>query len=176
MVMSLIYVTGVAGTGKTTVRNEILRRGYKAYDADEDRISACVDESGAAAPMPDNPQDLLSHCPDGYQYQFVPSRIEGLIDKSKNKTIFLCGAAANDNDYLDSFSKVFALQLSEEALKERIQNRSSNDYGKNLRQLRSILEWHRTAEADYRDIGAILIDASQNVDDVVDEILANAHQ
>ena len=37
--MTLIYITGVAGVGKTTVLNELKRRGYEAYDADENLSS-----------------------------------------------------------------------------------------------------------------------------------------
>jgi dephospho-CoA kinase len=34
--MALIYVIGASGAGKSTVRTELQRRGYMAYDTDED--------------------------------------------------------------------------------------------------------------------------------------------
>lgn len=37
--MSLIYVTGIPGSGKTTVRNELRRRGYQAFGTDEDQLA-----------------------------------------------------------------------------------------------------------------------------------------
>jgi dephospho-CoA kinase len=47
--MALIYITGASGAGKSTVRTELQRRGYPAYDSDEDRLArwfstATVDE------------------------------------------------------------------------------------------------------------------------------------
>ena len=33
--MALIYITGVSGSGKSTVAQELKKRGYEAYDAEE---------------------------------------------------------------------------------------------------------------------------------------------
>src|SRR5437660_1029900 len=33
--MPLYYITGIAGSGKSTVLSELKRRGYEAYDVDE---------------------------------------------------------------------------------------------------------------------------------------------
>jgi len=41
--MSLIYITGPFGAGKSTVRNELIKRGYEACDTDEDGMSAWYD-------------------------------------------------------------------------------------------------------------------------------------
>ena len=38
--MPLIYITGLPGTGKSAVRQELLRRGHKAYGGAEDAIAA----------------------------------------------------------------------------------------------------------------------------------------
>lgn len=170
--MALFYVTGVAGTGKTTVCHALRARGFVAYDSDEDNISACVDKAGKPAPMPEDPKDLLSTCPDGYAYQFVPERILALIEKSKHETIFLCGAAANDNDYWESFTKVFALTIDMDTLITRLQNRIGNNYGKNPRDLRKILAWHKHAEADYKGLGARPIDASLTKAEVTRKIIS----
>jgi dephospho-CoA kinase len=34
--MGLIYVTGISGSGKSTVRAELRARGFFAHDVDED--------------------------------------------------------------------------------------------------------------------------------------------
>lgn len=37
--MPLIYITGVSGTGKSTVWAELKNRGIEAYDVDEDGLA-----------------------------------------------------------------------------------------------------------------------------------------
>jgi dephospho-CoA kinase len=38
--MAFIYITGISGSGKSTVRSELIRRGYEAYGTDEDGLAA----------------------------------------------------------------------------------------------------------------------------------------
>ena len=37
--MGLVWITGVSGTGKSTVRVELATRGYQSFDTDEDGIA-----------------------------------------------------------------------------------------------------------------------------------------
>lgn len=54
--MGLIYVTGASGAGKSTVRTELERHGYVAYDTDEDGLSRWFENrSGAEVSMPVDP-------------------------------------------------------------------------------------------------------------------------
>src|SRR5437899_9781387 len=56
--MPLIYITGVSGSGKSAVRVELVKRGYKAFDTDEDRIAAFYNnETGGIVDKPKNAQD-----------------------------------------------------------------------------------------------------------------------
>jgi len=38
--MSLIYITGISGSGKSAVRDELLRRGFEVHGTDENDIAA----------------------------------------------------------------------------------------------------------------------------------------
>ena len=40
--MSLIFITGVAGSGKSAVCKELVARGFEAYDTDNDGMTAWV--------------------------------------------------------------------------------------------------------------------------------------
>lgn len=100
--------------------------------------------------------------------------VERLRAISNNEPVFLCGVTANDADELwDLFSKVFALVVNDKrVLKERVKNHDEDGYGKNPHELATLLEWQRTAAAEYKTLGAILIDASQPLAKVVDTLLA----
>jgi hypothetical protein len=85
----------------------------------------------------------------------------------------VCGVTSNDTDELwDLFSQVFALHVNEASLRRRITNRSGGGFGKNPHEFANLLEWQKTAERDYSKLGATLIDATQPVANVVDQILA----
>jgi dephospho-CoA kinase len=43
-VMGIIYITGSAGSGKSTVKRELLSRGYEAFDVDEDGFKVLVQQ------------------------------------------------------------------------------------------------------------------------------------
>ncbi len=45
----LIYITGVAGSGKSTLREELEQRGHRAEDADES-FCAWFDQDGRQVP------------------------------------------------------------------------------------------------------------------------------
>ncbi len=95
-----------------------------------------------------------------------------MAEEAKDKLVFLCGVTNNDADELwDLFDRVFALVLDEKALKYRISNRTSNDFGKNPHEFADLLRWQQTASEDYKKLGATLIDATRPLSEVVDEIV-----
>ena len=50
-------------------------------------------------------------------------------------------------------------------------NRITSDYGKNPNELEALLNWHKKIQDYYQDHGAITIDATRPIHEVVDEIL-----
>lgn len=173
--MSLIYITGISGSGKSSVCKELLRRGYKAYDTDKDGIAYFYNNRtnrpivGRVSVEERTPDWRSSHT-----WKASRETIEKLADGAKGNIVFLCGVTANDTDELwDLFSQVFALVIDEPTLHHRIATRISNDFGKNPHEFADLLRWQQTAADDYKKHGAMLIDASQSIEKVADEILAN---
>ena len=54
--VGLVWVTGSSGTGKSTVRVELARRGYASFDTDQDGITAWRDRT--TGQEVDYPSDL----------------------------------------------------------------------------------------------------------------------
>lgn len=172
---NLIYITGVPGSGKSAVCNELKRRGHTAYDTDNDAIACFYNNATEKATERHIPaKDRTPEWRTQHRWKAKRKTIERLMTDTENGLLFLCGVTANDVDELwDLFSKVFALVISDEqALRKRIANRREDGYGKNPHELTTLLQWQRTAAADYKELGAILVDASQPLGKVVDTILA----
>jgi thymidylate kinase len=176
--MSLIYITGISGSGKSEVLKELKARGYEAYGTDEDEISAFYDNDTNEI-LINPPAEAEERTPEWrsqYTWKMDRNRVEKLSKKANNKNIFLCGVAANENEIWDLFSKALALVIDEKTLKHRIDSRTNNNFGKVPHELESILEWQRSANDNYRKFDMAMIDATKPVQNVVDEILKKTEE
>lgn len=160
----LIYVTGIPGAGKSAVRHELIRRGYRAYDTDEDDISPASETTSTPAGEGTRSRRYA---------RLSRERVEGLAQAARTETVFLCGTKANDNEVWDLFSQVIYLAIDEGTLRERLATRTTNDFGKDPEELRQILGWHETSEESYRSFGAVVVDATRPLPTVVDDLLAS---
>jgi adenylate kinase family enzyme len=171
--MALIYITGIAGSGKSTVRQELLRRGYKVYGGAEDGIAAFFNnDSGKRVerlvPAKERTPEWLSI----HSWRIPLAVITKLRLLAKDEPVYVCAYTSNDKSELwGLFDKIFALTTDKETIKYRITNRTNNDVGKTSNELKDILNQQKTAEEEYQKLGAIIIDAKQPITRVVDEIL-----
>ncbi len=84
--------------------------------------------------------------------------------------MFLSGSVENERDVWDLFAAVVCLVTDDATLFRRLAARP-NPYGKAPDELANILEWNRTCGATYRRFGASIVDASQPLDAVVEDVL-----
>jgi dephospho-CoA kinase len=171
--MPLIFVTGNSGTGKSTVCAELKARGYEACDSDFGGLSAWHDKK-TGLPLEKNPPhaEKTPEFRSRHEYKVIRARIEELALRAKDKPVFLCGVFANENEVWDLFDKVIALTLDKETLLYRILNRTNNNFGKAEHERKEILGWHAENEAKYKKFGHIIIDATQPLAQVVEQVLA----
>jgi len=170
--MPLIYITGVSGSGKSAVRIELMKRGYKAFDTDEDGIAAFYNnETGGIVDKPKNAQDRSPEWYARHTWKMSREGVERLALQGKDNPVFLCGGASNDEEVCDLFSRIVALIVDKETLKKRITTRTTNRFGKQPHEYASILEEQKRAEAYYQRMNAMLVDATQAIEAVVDDIV-----
>lgn len=171
--MPLIYITGNSGAGKSSIRKELLRRGYEAHDTDDDGITTWQHKT--TDKVVERPEDENSRTKDWYEqheWRMSRQRVEEFAVRAKNKLIFLCGSPSNADDMLDLYDKVICLVVDEDTLKSRIVGRTDHDFGKAPDELESILGWHESFQNRYKDYGAVMIDATQPIEKVVEDILS----
>lgn len=175
--MSLFYVTGLSGTGKSAVLGELQARGYQARGVDEDGYADWINRvTGTPGDFPHDDPDLDFHAwYRAHEWMLSAERIGVLSHEAarSGKPMFLCGTASGDDGAWHLFDKVLALVIDVPTLKQRIAART-NKFGKAPEELAAILGWHASYEATYRGFGAVIIDAARLLDQVVDEILAES--
>ncbi len=172
--MALYYVTGISGAGKSSVKKELLKRGFTAFDIDEDRLASYFHNiTGEKTPNTLTATERTPEWRKNHTWKLPRQTVEKLLKASDGNKVFLCGVTANDADELwDLFDKVFALTISDEVLKHRILNRTNNDFGKSFHEMEALLNWQKTASEDYKKLNAVLIDSTKSVEIVVDDILS----
>ncbi|MEK7153454.1 MAG: AAA family ATPase [Patescibacteria group bacterium] len=169
--MPLIYITGPSGAGKSTVRNELIKRGYEAHDTDEDGMSAWYDNQTLEPVERPEEKDRPADWYQKHDYRMSAERVEVLAERAKDRLIFLCGIPANDMELAGHYSKIICLVIDEETMKQRVATRDTNDFGKSPDELELMLYWHGKMLERYKGFGATMIDATQPLEKVVDEIL-----
>lgn len=157
--MKIYLIEGLSGTGKTTVCEELKRRGYRTVDADEELAFFADPETGL--PVEGKTTHWLWH----------KEKFHKAIQKNENEPVFVCGGATNQEDFKHHFDKIFTLHVEDEVLKHRILTRTNNDYGKDPKELEQQLEWNKGAVKYSQERGTTLIDATKPMNDVVEDIL-----
>ena len=172
--MSLFLVTGAGGTGKSETCRVLKKRGYEAYDVDEDGYARWQhNETGYIHPKSSikieqrTPEFLAEH-----DWNVPREAVEDLARKATSKHVFLCGSMGNEDELYDLFALVFALTVDEDTLKHRLMTRPDNNWGKQPHELEQTLQYHRESFAMHKQLGDIVIDTSQPAEVVVEEILS----
>jgi shikimate kinase len=168
--MSAIQITGCSGAGKSAIAAMLARRGLAAIDADEDELLArSVDRAGNVVEEPAEPDlDWLAE----HFWAWDPGRLDELIAAGP-VTLYVCGGAANELELADRFSHVFLLEIDEATMLARVDTRPGNDWGRvgdTREHLRRFLPGY---QAGLRAVGAIPVDATKPLDQVVNAILGH---
>jgi dephospho-CoA kinase len=169
--MGLIFVTGTSGAGKSTVREELSRRGARAYDTDEHEIAQWTNKiTGQITPLDADahrtPEFLAEN-----DWNADPERVRQLVKESEERTVFLCGFIGNQDEVWALFDKVFLLSIDEATMRHRLLTRTAHDFGTKPHELELLLAWNKAIDEHYRHRGAIVIDSTKAPSLVVDEIL-----
>ena len=94
-----------------------------------------------------------------------------MLNVSKD-VVAVVGIAQNQNEYFDLFDKIFLLQCKEKTFLERLKVRTSNDFGKHPLEKEYILDFYKKFEKEMIDKGAIIINAEEPLDVVVENIIS----
>jgi broad-specificity NMP kinase len=169
--MGKYLITGEAGSGKTTVIQELQGRGYAAYNTDTlPDVTRLVDlQSGKLVDeWPQRPVDWSR-----YDWKWLEPGLKKLLNSAD--TVFIGAVVGNQEEFYPLFDKVLALIVDSETLKHRLLTLREHDYGKHPDELAGILASHAAREAGFMAKGALPIDSTQPLETVVETILAECH-
>jgi len=172
--MRKFCITGAPGVGKSTVIEELNKRGIKAFDADAvDGLCQWKNEtlSENVEYHPGIGKDWL----DKNNYICDVAKLKEIIDKHDG-VVVVAGVVSNQEEFLKLFDKVFLLRCDEEVFLHRLNTRDANDFGKDKSDQDHILGWYKDFEANMINYGAIPIDTNVPLKNVVDKIISEIQE
>jgi len=141
--MARVLVTGMSGTGKTTVLDELRRRGHITVDTDYDNWQ-----------LPDRTWD--------------ERRMQQLLES--NPDVVVSGTVDNQVRFYDRFEHVVLLSVPLDVLIERVRSRTNNPYGKTSEQQAEIAQYLATVEPRLRRGVTLELDGQRATPELADVI------
>jgi shikimate kinase len=147
-----VLVTGMAGTGKSSLLGELAARGYRTVDTDYGDYFHVVD--GELLWREDRISALLSSAPD---------ELPGVL--------FVQGTTRNQVLFYPRFDHIVLLSAPPEVLTERLATRTTNPYGKDPAQVAQVLGYQQTVEPLLRASATLEVVTTVPVGRVADIVL-----
>jgi shikimate kinase len=160
--MKRVLLTGMSGTGKSTLIQALAARGYKAIDTDSDEWCEWVSVSGD--PYVSGP---TAH-PD---WVWREDRIQHLLSIEDAEVLFVSGCKSNQAKFYAQFDHVVLLRAPVQLVLERLATRTTNPYGKDPDERAQVLRYLHTVEPLLRRGASLEVDTSIPVEMVIETIL-----
>jgi len=154
--MTKTLVTGMSGTGKSSVLAELGRRGYRVVDTD--------DPGWREYRTYAEPVDELHRG----EYVWAEDRMNDLLDAEDDRPLFVAGGVRNQAKFYDRFDAVVLLAAP------AVTRRSTNAYGNTERERAEILADLAEVEPVIRQHCTHELDASRPLADTVADLIAIA--
>jgi thymidylate kinase len=163
-------IEGISGAGKTSVAEELERRGHHVVHGDR-TLAYYGDPQTGEALSPAAHLTGLAAIEWGYARWIWPvDRVLALIADKSHAATFFCGGTRNSHHFIHLFDAAFILDLDAATLTRRLEERTDDEFGGKAGEKDFLLRRHG-AGTD-RAASGILVDATAPVAEVVDTILA----
>jgi hypothetical protein len=163
-------IEGGSGVGKTTVAEELQRRGYHVIHGDRGLAYYGEPQTGEPREAPRwlSETDRVRW---GYEHWIWPvDTVKSIVADHGHKMTFCCGHSANAQHFTALFDEVFILAVDLDTLNRRLARRPEDEFGGRPIERELVVRLHQT-NADLPK-AATRIDATAPVARVADAILA----
>ena len=141
--MSRVLVTGMSGAGKSTILDELRRRGLLAVDTDYDGWEVS----------------------DG---TWDESRMDRLL--SRHQDVVVSSTVENQVHFYDRFEHIVLLSAPLEVLMQRLRERTNNPYGKSSAERAELARYVVTIEPLLRRGATVELDGQRPVVELADDV------
>jgi adenylate kinase family enzyme len=168
--MPLFLITGLPGSGKTTVRDELISRGFKAYDGDQDDLAEWYNID-TGVPIEQSDRERTAEFGRTHSRDIIRQKVDELAALAIDKSVFLCADPENEDELSDLFAKMFALVIDEDVRRVRLASRTNNNWGKLPHEIERDQIFRQKLNKSIEGHDYIIVDAALMPGEVVDIIL-----
>ncbi len=162
--MTRILITGMSGTGKSTVIEHLADLGHTAVELDSSSWSEWA--------VPPGGDPAIEHTTEP-DWIWREDRVRHLLGAARGETLYVSGCAPNQGRFYPHFDHVVLLTAPIPVMMKRIATRTTNGFGKRPGEREKIAEDTRLVLPLLRAGADIEIDTdAASVDEVVAAILA----
>ncbi len=164
------FITGIAGTGKSTIGNEFRKLGYEVFDIDAVE-GLCHWKNKQTGNEAKYDTGVGKEWLEAHDWVCDIPKLQELLEENQDKPTIIVGIAYNQEDFLNLFDKVFLLYCTPEVFIERLNNRhDGNNFGKDKSEQEQILSWYEDFETRMKNHGAIPVNAESPVEEIVEDV------
>lgn len=157
-------IDGVSCAGKTTVCNELQRRGYHTIHGDRELAYWGDPRTG---------EPVTGRAGEQRAWIWNVEKVHALAADQSHAATFFCGGSRNADRFIDLWDGVFVLEIDLDTLNQRLAARPENAWGGSASEGEAFARLqHATKEGLPTD--AIIIDATAPLSQIVDTILEHA--
>jgi hypothetical protein len=146
----------MSGTGKSSALDELGQRGFRVVDTDSTEWSEWL-------PAPDGGRG---------EWLWREDRMAELLAAPGERTLYVSGCHSNQGKFYDRFDAVVLLSAPAEVILDRIESRTTNDWGQGSGERELVLFDLETVEPRLRATSTHELDASRPLEAVVDALVA----
>lgn len=163
-------IEGVSAAGKTTVAEELQRRGHHVIHGDRELAYLGDPETGEAleSPPPESTADSVRWRHERWIWNV--NKVKSTVADQRYAQSFFCGGSRNHHHFRHLFDEVFVLDVDADTLNLRLAARPGDEFGGNPIERELIFRLHASKEDTPKN--AVMVDATAPVARVVDDILA----
>jgi dephospho-CoA kinase len=146
--MTAILITGMSGSGKSTVLAALTTRGFRTLDTD---YGEWIDERGG-------------------ERLWRVDRIDALLAETSDGPLFVAGTVANQGRFYPRFAEIVLLSAPMPVLLDRIATRTNNSFGRTAAERARIIADTAAIEPLLRARATVEIDTRAPLTEVVDRL------
>ncbi len=166
-------IEGGSGTGKTSVAEELQRRGYHVLHGDRELTYRGDPETGLPVDEPVHASERDQVVWQHEHHLWDVGKVKSVMADHRSAISFFCGGSRNFSAFIELFDGVFVLEVDDlntlyRRLDERVA-RDPTDWGGTPEEQALVARLHRTNEGV--PAGGVAVDATRPLSLVVDEIL-----
>jgi len=157
--VATVLLTGMSGTGKSTVLTELARRGHAVLDTDHGGWTSEVRAADGSV-----------------DHRWDEHRMTALLGRERAGDLFVSGCVSNQGRFSDRFDAVVLLSAPVDVLLSRLATRTTNGYGKDPAELERVLGDLDAVEPLLRRAATAELDTRRPVAELADAVEALARR